>query len=305
MWRSASRICIAALLLLSFQGSGWCHVAVETRIDDAARLLAASDPRIAKLDEKRRVRLTEFVVGNTLFALSHELGHAVIGVFQLPVLGREEDAADTFATLALLEVGTEYAHGVLIDAARGLLLLAEHDAKLGEPLRFYQEHGLDQQRASQIACLMFGSNPRRFGELADRAKLPPERRETCVQEVADAQDSWFRLLEKHFQGNRPDRPSFLERLLRVPQEEPRTKIDIVYRDAPPRMSVFRDVLMKVGVLEAVRDFAAENFAFPQRLKIEAESCEEPNAYWDPDKRRLVLCYELVSGYTDLALQLRQ
>ena len=300
MWRSALRICVSATLLGFFASSVWCHAAVETRIDEAARLLAASDPRIAKLNETQRIRLTEFVVGNTLFALAHEFGHAVISVFQLPVLGKEEDAADTFATLALLHVGTDFSQTVLIDAARGLALLAQHDAELGEPLRFYEEHGLDQQRAYQIACLMYGSDPRRFGDLADRAKLPPERQETCVQDLADAQDSWFRLLQKHFRS----RPSFMERLLRVPQEIPRNKITIIYRKAPPQMAVYRDVLMKVGVLEAVRNFADESFTLPQRLKIEAESCEEPNAYWDPGRRRLGLCYQLVAGYTELALRVR-
>jgi putative metallopeptidase DUF4344 len=302
MFRSVVCACISVALLGSFPGSGWCHTAVGTRIDAAAHLLAASDPRIAKLDGAQQVRLTEFVVGNTLFVLTHELGHAVIGIFQLPVLGKEEDAADTFATLALLHVGTKYAHGVLTDAARGLVLLAKRDAELGEPLRFYEEHGLDQQRAYQIACLLFGSAPRRFGDLADQAKLPPERRETCVQDLAEAQDSWFRLLESHFRGNAPDNPTFMQRLLRISPEAQPSKIEIVYREAKPPMVVFRDVLMKVGVLEAVRDFAQDSFVLPQRLKIEAESCDEPNAYWDDRKSRLVLCYELVAGYAELGLR---
>src|SRR5262249_54143643 len=114
MWRAPAILCVGAMLTVSFRSIAWGHAAVEARVDEAGRLLAAANPQIAKLDETRRLRLTEFVVGNTLFVMTHELGHAVIGTFHLPVLGKEEDAADTFATLAMLHVGTDYAQGVLV-----------------------------------------------------------------------------------------------------------------------------------------------------------------------------------------------
>src|SRR5712672_1743993 len=39
----------------------------------------------------------EFVTGNVLFVLGHETAHALISEFGIPVLGREEDAADALA----------------------------------------------------------------------------------------------------------------------------------------------------------------------------------------------------------------
>src|ERR1700731_4836400 len=50
---------------------------------------------------------TEFVLGNSLFAVLHEMAHGLIADLGLPVLGREEDAADAFATVAILEMKTE------------------------------------------------------------------------------------------------------------------------------------------------------------------------------------------------------
>src|SRR5215208_5309127 len=70
----------------------------EPRIREAGQMLAMSNAAVAALDPQQRDQLIEFVIGNTLFTLAHELGHAVISEFQLPVLGREEDAADAFAT---------------------------------------------------------------------------------------------------------------------------------------------------------------------------------------------------------------
>jgi hypothetical protein len=60
-----------------------------------ARELAIAGERAEALDQSRRVKLASYVVGNVIFALGHELGHAVITDVKLPVLGREEDAADS------------------------------------------------------------------------------------------------------------------------------------------------------------------------------------------------------------------
>jgi len=64
----------------------------------------------------------EFVAGNMLFVLLHELGHAAITEMGLPVLGRMEDAADSFAALRLIRVGSDFSHRVLIEAAKGWFL---------------------------------------------------------------------------------------------------------------------------------------------------------------------------------------
>jgi hypothetical protein len=78
-----------------------------TKMDDAVRELS-SDPRLKNMPQPQQRDLIEFVTGNMLFVGFHELGHAVIQELGLPVLGRQEDAADSFATLALLKLGTNF-----------------------------------------------------------------------------------------------------------------------------------------------------------------------------------------------------
>src|SRR3546814_15326340 len=46
--------------------------------------------------------LAVFVLGNTIFTLFHELGHALVDKLEIPVLGREEDAVDALAVLLML-----------------------------------------------------------------------------------------------------------------------------------------------------------------------------------------------------------
>jgi Putative metallopeptidase len=77
------------------------------RIEAAAKA-ALNSPRLKGLTEQQRIDRVEFVAGNTLVLLSHELGHVLIAELHLPLLGREEDAADTYAALRLLAIGTSF-----------------------------------------------------------------------------------------------------------------------------------------------------------------------------------------------------
>lgn len=95
-----------------------------------------------------------------LFVLAHELGHAAVSEFDLPVLGREEDAVETFVPLALLHIGSDFSPRVLIDAARGHYRIGERNLQQRQGLALYGADGLDKQRAYQIICLMVGSDPR-------------------------------------------------------------------------------------------------------------------------------------------------
>ena len=75
----------------------------QARVEEAARALQ-NTTLLKNLSEKQQIDRVEFVVGNTLFLLLHEMVHVLIVEMRLPVLGREEDAADTFAVLAMLKI---------------------------------------------------------------------------------------------------------------------------------------------------------------------------------------------------------
>jgi hypothetical protein len=65
----------------------------QARIDAAVRALRESNPRFKNLSLKHVQALVEFVSGNMLFVLLHEMAHVSITQMGLPVLGRIEDAA--------------------------------------------------------------------------------------------------------------------------------------------------------------------------------------------------------------------
>jgi hypothetical protein len=207
-----------------------------------------------------------------------------------------------FATLAMLHIGTETSLQILHDTARGLYLLAERDKQSARPM--YDEHGLDLQRAYQIVCLMVGSDPRAFSDIATRAKLPQERQESCQRDFDDARDAWVSLLKSHAATGAEPKVSFIERLLRwrPAGRDGQVRVGADYQPASGRLAQYRSTLMAAGLLESVSEFANKSLPFPRPITLKTMACGEQNAYWDDGNRELVLCYELVSDYVDLGLR---
>ena len=138
-----------------------------------------------------------FVIGNTVFTLYHELGHALIDKLEIPVLGREEDAVDSLAVLMMLpEEEDPDAEALILAAADGYAMA--HDQADADDLAFWDEHSLDIQRYAAVNCLIFGSDPEGFAELAELVEMPEEQQERCPATYEQAYDSWTVLLDAHF-----------------------------------------------------------------------------------------------------------
>jgi hypothetical protein len=254
----------------------------QARIDEAARALA-TNPRFKNFSPKYLQGLAEFVAGNLLFVLLHELAHAAITEMGLPVLGRMEDAADTFAALRLIRVGSDFSHRVLTEAAKGWFLADLRDQKAGDKVPFYDEHGLDQQRAYQIVCLMVGSDEEKFKDLAKETKMPEARQESCAGDYSNAAYSWDLLLKPH--QSEPGRPA--------------TEIDAVYGPAEGRAAIAQQVARSVRLLQAVTERVANAYVWPVPFTLEMQSCGFPNARWDLSTHKLIVCYELAADFADL------
>jgi Putative metallopeptidase len=77
----------------------------EERIQAAASALGSS-VRLRDASPQYRQILAEFVSGNLLFVLCYGVAHAAMTQMGLPVLGKAEGAADFFATLRMIKVGS-------------------------------------------------------------------------------------------------------------------------------------------------------------------------------------------------------
>jgi hypothetical protein len=132
--------------------------------------------------------------GTLIFIASHELGHALIDVLELPVLGREEDAADQLAALAMLE-DSEGVRGVVSSAVWFASNAGSND-RVALPA-MADEHALDEQRYFNMLCWAYGANPEGNQDLIAKGVLPATRAEQCPHEYQQLKKSWYQLLGKH------------------------------------------------------------------------------------------------------------
>jgi Putative metallopeptidase len=259
----------------------------QARIEETARALQET-PLLKGLSEQQRIDRVEFVVGNVLFWLLHEMVHVLVTEMHLPVLGREEDAADTYAVLAMLKIGTDFSHRVLADAAKGWFYDDRRDQQTGAKLLFYDEHNLSQQRAYQIVCLMVGSDPTKFKELANEVKMPETRRETCRRDFAKASAAWNAVLMPHRRAG--DGPEVQTR---------DSKIKIVYGDGAGGLEAFAKLFRSVRLLETVAEHAEADYVWPASFTLEMQSCGHPGADWDDEARKVTVCYDLAFDFAEL------
>src|SRR4051795_4448810 len=120
------------------------------------------------------------IVGPTLEVFLHEVGHAVFDYLSVPVLGREEDAADQFAAYVLLQFAESDARRLIYGVAYSYNIDASQPSTKKNP--FADEHGLPAQRFYNVLCMAYGADSKLFAELVDKGYLPKERAEGCADE---------------------------------------------------------------------------------------------------------------------------
>jgi hypothetical protein len=254
---------------------------IEAKLNAAVKEFS-HDPRFKGLSQDQIRDRIEFVVGNVIFATLHEVGHMVIAEMGLPVLGREEDAADAFAVIAGLKVNNEVSDNILIQSARGWFMSDRRAKKQKAPLVFYDEHGLDQQRAYNIVCLMVGGNPEKFSKAADLTKMPDERQGTCQSDYSNASWSWDKALAPHIR--KPDQA-------KIP-------VNVKYNETK-RFEVFAKGFKEIRLLELLAEHISDRYVLRGPIGVEALDCGEPNARWDLSARKIFICYELAAEFGEL------
>lgn len=150
--------------------------------------------------------VTQALIGSIRFVMYHEVGHALVGILDLPITGREEDAVDQLATVVLLSSGDDDDADAVFDGAYTHLLADDlreaNNAKMSpEQMKWLEanpieadEHSLDKQRYFNTVCLAYGSDPKAFSDLVTDGLLPKARADRCPWEWKQISRSWQRLL---------------------------------------------------------------------------------------------------------------
>jgi len=241
------------------------------------------EPRFKNVPEKQVRDRFEFVAGNVIFATLHEVGHMLITEMALYVLGREEDAADSFATVSSLKLNDSLSDQILMQSARGWFMSDLRNTKQKIKTVYYDAHGLDRQRAYNIVCLIVGGNPDKFYKLADMTGMPEERQGNCQGDFSNASWSWEKALAPNIRKG----------------DQPRTPVSVTYQDTKKYANI-EHAMREIKVLEVIAEYLSDRFVWARGpIGLEAKECNEPGAFWDLTTRKIHVCYELAVDFIDM------
>lgn len=121
------------------------------------------------------------IVGTLVGVVLHEGGHMLFDMLNVPVFGREEDAADETASFIALQFNKDVERTII----KGFVYFwaKSQDPSASSPMSAYSdEHGTASQRMYNGLCLAYGGDPQTFQEFVDRGWLPKDRAEHCTAE---------------------------------------------------------------------------------------------------------------------------
>lgn len=141
---------------------------------------------------------SDALIGPTVDVFLHEAGHAVFDMLEIPVFGREEDAADMFSAYILLRFAPADAQRLI----RGVAFLGAKEAmdaqrQAPEIRTFADSHGLPAQRYFNVLCIAYGFDEKAYADAVTRGGLPPERAEGCADEYAMLDRAFRKLINPY------------------------------------------------------------------------------------------------------------
>jgi hypothetical protein len=160
-------------------------------------LLADFLKNAPKQDLPIGISRADTILGPVLDTFLHETGHAVFHMLQIPVLGREEDAADQFSAFITLRLSKDEARRMILGSAYQYQLHMPGPQVTVPIQAFSDEHSLPAQRAYIILCIAYGSDKKLFSDIVEKDFLPKERAESCEGEYEDLAFAMTKLISPH------------------------------------------------------------------------------------------------------------
>lgn len=229
----------------------------------------------------------DFALHDAEYTMYHEIGHLLVNELDLPVLGKEEDAADALAVILMLNdtADLDESGNALVDSADGWYFNAvKANRATVEDLMYYDSHSLDIQRAYAMVCMMVGAKPEEFAETADGYDMDKDGQDSCAYTYADAERSWNKLLEPYMAVEDG------------PVGEP---ITVVYEDAAPGFEQYEEDLKSREILEGAAELVSTKFVLPRPITFLATQCDVANAWYSNSDAQITYCYTLTGDMHDL------
>lgn len=133
------------------------------------------------------------IVGAFVQSVLHEVALATFDILEIPVWGRESDAADKLAGFIMVQFGKEVALKVMVGAA-WYFDAAERQWTESD---FASDQSPEAQRFFNYLCIAFGSDPSSFKFLIDQNMLPVRRAQRCGGEFHALRIAFIKTILPH------------------------------------------------------------------------------------------------------------
>jgi hypothetical protein len=137
------------------------------------------------------------IIGPMFEVSLHEFAHALFDMLEIPVFGREEDAADQVAAYTLLQFGETEARRLIAGTAYAYKMDEKNIDTCRSMEDYADEHGTPAQRFFNVLCIAYGADKKLFGEIVSGGYLPKSRAEFCEEEYEQVQDAVDLLIIPH------------------------------------------------------------------------------------------------------------
>lgn len=151
------------------------------------------------------------VVGAFVQAVLHNVALAVFDLLEIPVWGREHDAADKLAGFIMVQFGREVAQKVLLGAVE----FFDASDRTWTGSDFASAQSTEAQRLYNYLCIAVGADPGAFKFVVDEKRLPATRARRCTVEFFNLRLAFQKQILPHVD----------QALLRKVQSEPWLMLD--------------------------------------------------------------------------------
>jgi len=136
------------------------------------------------------------VAGPFVDSILHEFAHALFDYLDIPVLGREEDAADQVSAFIYLQFPPDEARRLIMGTVYTYMVEVEDtDAPTME--EFADEHSTTEQRRFNLLCMAYGHDPEQFRDVVVWGGLPQYRVDICEEEYELIALAFHTLISPH------------------------------------------------------------------------------------------------------------
>jgi hypothetical protein len=243
-------------------------------------------------------RITGTYLGVLTGIFLHEFGHALIGELQLPSTGPEEDAVDIFSALRISspqaiqgpdESGTQINMTMAKYAALQWYysgMIAEQQGSEGVP--WQDEHTADLKRFRNTFCVIYGSNPSLWSDLAQQVQLDERTLSRCHDEFTKQNRAWRSILAPYTRVSE----WYPDGMMRP--DEPGAVITAVFEPSSRQVgNMVKAIIGDSGTFQSYIDGLTQDFVLPRDVIVTFKDCGDLNAWYMPSDGTVTMCYDLI------------